>query len=102
MVIYLGKLQYLLVAVRTDARRLVVFGTIIVGTVVKGSVPFANWSAPSLVHKVPVEADERSMLVTFVLEERLALFDTEFFEVSAKGNARFGSCWMATVHAGRE
>lgn len=82
---------YLLVAIRAYSRSLIVFGAIIVGTVIEGAIPFADWAASSLVHEMPVEADERPMLVTFVLEKRLALFDAKFFEVSAKGNARFCS-----------
>lgn len=76
--------KHLLIAVRTDARRLVVFGTVVVRTVVEGAVPLANRAPPTLVHEVPVEADERPVLVAFVLQKRLALLDTELLQVSEK------------------
>lgn len=72
----------LLVAIWTDSRCFVIFDTIIVGTVVKCSVPFANWPTTTLIHKMPIETDERSVLVAFVLQKRLTLFDAELFQIT--------------------
>lgn len=73
----------LLIAVRTDSSGFVVFATVVVRTIIEGAVPFAHRPTTSLVHEVPVEADERTMLVAFVLQKRLALLHAELLQVSA-------------------
>lgn len=76
------KTENLLIPVGADASRLVVLGTIIVGTVVEGAVPLSHRSAPPLVHKVPVEARERPVLRAFALYEEGTLVDAELLQVS--------------------
>lgn len=68
---------HLLVAVRTDSCCLIVFGAVVVGAVIERAVSLADRSPASLVHKVPVEAHERPMLVAFVLQERWTLVYAE-------------------------
>ena len=58
---------HLLIAIGTDARSLVIFGAVVVGTVVERAVSLADRSPASLVHEMPVEAHKRTMLVAFVL-----------------------------------
>lgn len=74
--------ENLLVSVGADASRLVVLGAIIVGAVVEGAVPLSHRSAPPLVHEVPVEARERSVLRAFALYEEGTLVDAELLQVS--------------------
>lgn len=74
--------QNLLVPIGADASGLVVLGAIIVGAIIEGAVPLSHRSAPPLVHKVPVEAREGSVLRAFALYEERTLLDAEFFQVS--------------------
>jgi len=74
--------ENLLVSVGTDASRLIVLGAIIVGAVVEGAVPLSHRSAPPLVHEMPVEARERSVLRAFALYEEGTLVDAELLQVS--------------------
>jgi len=67
----------LLVSIRTDAGGFVVLGAIIVGAVIEGAVPFPHRSASPLVHEMPVEAREGSMLRAFALYEEWALLDAK-------------------------
>lgn len=77
---------HLLIAIGTDARCLVVFGAVVVGTVVEGAVPLTDRSPAPLIHEMPIEAHKRPMLIAFVLQKRRALFDAEFFQVSARAH----------------
>ena len=72
-----------LVALRTEARSLVVLGAVDVGAVVEGAVPTADGPATSLVHEVPVEAGVGSVLSAFVLHKEWALLRAEFLQVPA-------------------
>lgn len=72
----------LLVPIGADASGLVVLGAIIVGAIIEGAVPLSHRSASPLVHKVPVEAREGSVLRAFALYEERTLLDAEFFQVS--------------------
>jgi len=72
----------LLVPIGADASGLVVLGAIIVGAIIEGAVPLSHRPAPPLVHKVPVEAREGSVLRAFALYEERTLLDAEFFQVS--------------------
>lgn len=74
--------KWTLVPIGADASGLVIFGAIIVGAVVEGAVPLSHRSASPLVHKVPVEAREGSVLRAFALYEEGTLLDAEFFQVS--------------------
>lgn len=76
------KIENLLISVWTNAGGLVVLGAIIVGAVIEGAVPLPHRSAPPLVHKVPVETREGSVLRTFALYEERTLIDAEFLQVS--------------------
>lgn len=69
---------YLLIALGTDSSCLIVFGAIIISTVIKCSIAFADRPPTTLVLKMPIEANEGAMLVAFVLQERLALLHAEF------------------------
>lgn len=75
---------HLLITIGANARRLVVFGAIVVGTVVERAVPLPDRSPAPLIHEMPVEANERPMLVAFVLQKGGTLFHSEFFQISAK------------------
>ena len=70
-----------LVSIGAYSSCFVVHRTIHIRTVVEGAVSSLHRSPPSLVHKVPVETGERSVLVAFVLEEGLTLFHSKFLEV---------------------
>lgn len=70
------------VSIGTDAGSLVILGAVIVGAVVKGAVPLSHRSAPPLVHEVPVEAREGSVLRAFALYKEGTLLDAEFLQVS--------------------
>lgn len=74
--------KWTLIPIGADASGLVVLGAIIVGTVVEGAVSLSHRSASPLVHKVPVEAREGSVLRAFALYEEGTLLDAEFFQVS--------------------
>lgn len=80
----LTKLYYLLIAIRADSRRVIIFCTIIVRTVIEGAVTLSDRASSSLVLKMPIKTDEGTMLVAFMLQKRLTLFDTELFQISAQ------------------
>lgn len=80
----LSKLYYLLIAIRADSRRVIIFCTIIVRTVIEGAVTLSDRASSSLVLKMPIKTDEGTMLVAFMLQKRLTLFDTELFQISAQ------------------
>lgn len=73
--------KWALVPIGADASGLVVLGAIIVGAIIEGAVPLSHRPAPPLVHKVPVEAREGSVLRAFALYEERTLLDAEFFQV---------------------
>lgn len=56
-----------LISIRTGTRSLIIFGTIDVWAVVKGSVPSPDGPASPLVQEMPVETGKRPVLCTFVL-----------------------------------
>lgn len=70
------------VSIWTYAGGLVVLGAIIIGAIVEGAVPLSHRSSPPLVHKVPVEAREGSVLCAFALYKEGTLFDAKFLQVS--------------------
>lgn len=72
----------LLISIWTYAGGLVVLGAIIIGAIVEGAVPLSHRSTPPLVHKVPVEAREGSVLCAFALYKEGTLFDAKFLQVS--------------------
>merc|ERR1719244_2328785 len=61
---------------RTDACCLIIFLTVDVSRVVECVVPSFVWSPP-LILEMPVEAGERSVLLTLVLEKQGALVNTK-------------------------
>ena len=77
-----------LISVGTDSSIFIVQCAVDVGTVVEGPVSPFDWSSSSLVHEVPVEAGERSVLVALVLQECLTLLHSELFQVSGGGGER--------------
>lgn len=79
--------QHLLVSIWAYSGSFVVLGAVVIGTVVKWTIPSTHWPTASLIHKVPIEAHEWSMLIAFVLQKRWALFHSEFFQVSATKSA---------------
>lgn len=81
--------KHLLVPIRANARRLVIFRAIVVRAVVEGPVALLDGPPTPLIHKMPIETNERPMLVAFVLQERLALVHTEFLQVSTRNTANF-------------
>lgn len=62
-----------IVSVVTYARCFVVLRTIHIRTIVKGSVPFTNGPASSLILEMPIEAREWPMLLAFVLQKERTL-----------------------------
>lgn len=75
---------HLLVSIRTFAFRLIIFCTIIVRGIVKGSISSAHRPPSSLVVEMPVETHERFVLITFMLQKRCALLDTKLLQISKK------------------
>lgn len=71
-----------LVSGRAYPSGLVILGAIIIGAIVEGAVPLSHRPAPPLVHKVPVEAREGSVLCAFALYKEGTLFDAKFLQVS--------------------
>lgn len=71
-----------LVSIWTYAGSLVILGAIIISAIVEGAVPLSHRSSPPLVHKVPVEAREGSVLCAFALYKEGTLFDAKFLQVS--------------------
>ena len=74
-----------LVSVWANPRVLVVQAAVDVGAVVEGAVASLDGASPPLVHEVPVEAGEGTVLVALVLEKGLALLYTKFFEIPGGG-----------------
>lgn len=74
--------EWTLISIWTYAGGLVVLGAIIIGAIVEGAVPLSHRSTPPLVHKVPVEAREGSVLCAFALYKEGTLFDAKFLQVS--------------------
>jgi len=70
--------KYSLIAFGTDSSSLIIFGAIIISTVIKCSITFTYRPPTTLILKMPIEANEGAMLVAFVLQERLALLHAEF------------------------
>lgn len=88
----LGKqsvLQYSLVSVFANARRLVVLRTVIVRAIVEGPVSFSNRSASPLIIKMPMKTRKRPVLCTFMLEKRWTLLHSEFFQISVMQQLQF-------------
>lgn len=75
------KAKHLLVTIWANTSRLVIFSAIIVGAVIECSISSSDRSPSSLVHKMPIEANKGSMLVTFVLQKVWALFNPKFFQI---------------------
>ena len=71
--------NYLLVSIGANTRCLVKFCAVDIWAVVEGSVPLPHWSSSSLIHKMPVETSEGSMLCAFVLKEKRTLLSSELF-----------------------
>lgn len=78
-----GRPGHSLVALRAEARGLVILGAVDVGAVVERAVPAADGPAAPLVHEVPVEAGVGPVLCAFVLHEERALLRAEFLQVPA-------------------
>lgn len=76
--------DYSLVSIGTDARCFVIFSAIIVRAIIKRAISASDRSPSSLVHEMPMETGERSMLCTFVLQEERALLDAKLFQISRK------------------
>ena len=72
---------YSLISIRAYACVLIIQSTVDIGAVVEHAISPLDWPSPALVHEVPVEACERSVLVTLVLQKSLALLHAEFLEV---------------------
>lgn len=69
------------ISIRTYPRRLVIEGTVDVWTVVESAVSAFDGAPSALVCKVPLEASERPMLVTLVLEKSSTLLHSEFLQI---------------------
>lgn len=74
----------LLISIRTYPWRLVIEGTVDVWTVVESAVSAFDRAPSALVRKVPLEASERPMLVTLVLEKSSTLLHSEFLQISGR------------------
>lgn len=74
----------LLISVGANARSLIVFRAVVIRTVVEGAVSLANGPASPLIHEVPIETDERPMLIAFVLQKRGTLFDPKLLQISTR------------------
>lgn len=74
-------LHHLLISIRTYATVLIIESTVDIWTVVEGTISLLHWSSPSLVHEVPMETCERSVLVTLVLQKSFALLHTKLLQV---------------------
>ena len=78
-----GKKVYLLVAIWTDTGCFIISFTIIIRTVVEGSVSAPDRPAPLLILEVPVEAGEGSVLLAFMLQKQGALLHTKLLQIPA-------------------
>lgn len=74
----------LLISIWTYPRRLIIEGTVDVWAVVEGAVSALDGTSPALVHEVPLEAGERPVLVTLVLEKSSTLLHSEFLQISIR------------------
>lgn len=74
-------MQDSLVPIRAYPCVFIVECTVDVGTVVECSISLLHGSSPPLVHEVPVETGERSVLVALVLKKGLTLLHTELLQV---------------------
>lgn len=68
----------LLVTIGTYSSCFIVHSTVNVWAIAEGSISPLYRPPPPLIHKMPVKACKRSMLVAFVLKEGFALFHTKF------------------------
>lgn len=80
---------HLLISIGANARRLVIFGAIIIGAIIKCSISFANGPSTTLVHKMPIEANKWPVLIAFMLQKTSALFDTKFFQITERNHMIF-------------
>ena len=71
----------LLVSVWANSRRFIIFGTIDISTVIESTVSSSNWSATSLILKMPMKTGKRSMLLTLMLQKQWTLVHTKLFEI---------------------
>ena len=69
---------YLLVSIWTNASGFIIFCTIIISTIIECTIPLSYRSAASLILKMPIETDKRTVLIAFVLQKRLTLFHAKF------------------------
>lgn len=72
-------LRHLLVTIWTNSGGFIVFCAIVVGTIVKSAISPPHRPPTSLILKVPIEADERPMLIAFVLQKIRTLFHSKLF-----------------------
>ena len=75
-----------LVSIVAHSSVLIVQCTVDVRTVVEGPAPPLYRPPPPLVHEMPVETGEWSVLVALVLEEGLALLNSELLQISREEN----------------
>ena len=68
--------------------RFVIFGTVVIRTIIKGAVPSTDGSAPSLIHEMPIEAGKWSMLRTLMLQKQWTLLCAEFLQVPIRREVR--------------
>lgn len=59
--------EWAIVAILTDPRSFIIFGTIIISAIVKRSISFPYWPSSSLIIEMPMETCKRPMLCTLVL-----------------------------------
>ena len=74
-----------LISVGAYASVLIIQSTVDVRTVVEGTVSSLDRSSSALVHKVPVEARERSVLVALVLKKGFTLLHSKLLEIPFMG-----------------
>lgn len=94
--LYFKKLS--LVSIGAYACGLIVDSTIHIGAVVESPIPPFHWPPSPLVHKVPMEAREGSVLVAFVLKERLALLHPKLLQIPGSDNDRDHFTLLAPSH----
>ena len=71
----------LLIVIWTNSSCFIIYRTVDIWIIIKGTITSLHGPSPSLVHKVPVKACEWPMLVTFVLEKGFTLLNSKFFKV---------------------
>lgn len=86
--------DHLLISIRTYATVLIIESTVDIGTVVEGTISLLHWSSPPLVHEVPMETCERSVLVTLVLQKSFALLHTKLLQVPCRPG---GVAWCMCI-----